>query len=281
MRTIKRILVPCDFSEASRHAVLHAGSLAAAFRAELIGLHVHFVPLMPLGDFSYLPPPPQLSAQARTQLLSDLRRFIEPAAIADVPRRCEVVEGDPVQEIIERAKASEADLIVMGTHGRRGFERWALGSVTERVVRRAGCSVMTVTERAAAPAPLGQVRYERIVCGIDFSPGSQQALAWAIETARSMKAHLTIVHVAESRASDRTEADLRELVAAQSKDQVETSTRIVFGRAHEQLLAVAEEDRSELIVIGAHGQSAFDLLRLGSHAHLVLRSALCPVLTVR
>jgi len=93
-----------------------------------------------------------------------------------VPRATPLAEpGDPQSTIIDQALSKKADLIVMGTHGRRGFKRLLLGSVTEAVLREAPCPVLTVPADARAPLPEAGT-FKRILCPIDFSPSALQAL---------------------------------------------------------------------------------------------------------
>ncbi|MFN7965775.1 MAG: universal stress protein [Acidobacteriota bacterium] len=299
MISLKRILFPCDFSEASAHARDHAAAIARTYRAELVALHVFPSAPMPLGDFAYLPPPTRLSDDVRARLLGDLKRFMEPAVVTDLPQRVVVVEGDPTWEILAQSKELTPDLMVVGTHGRHGFQRWALGSVTEKLVRRAACPVMTVSPRSEPPAPAGQTRFERILCAIDFSEGSAHALRWALDLATEMGSHLMLLHALEGFVEDEGRLinsaireyhnamagealeKLKAMVPDDARPFCEIEERVVNGSAYKRILAISESDRSDLIVMGAHGRSALDLLFLGSATHHVVRAAHCPVLTVR
>lgn len=299
MVNIKRILVPCDFSDASRHALEHAAALAARYRAELIGLHVFPVMPLPVGDFAYLPPPPRLSDESRARLLGDLKRFLDPVRIADLPQRAFVLEGDPVWEILQQAKEQGADLLVIGTHGRRGLERWALGSVAEKLVRRAECPMLTVPPKAGPPAPAGQVRFERLLCAFDFSDPAQHALRYAVDLATEMGAKLTVLNSLEAFVEEESrfknpalaeyrqmmiadaKSRLKEAIPAEARDFCSIEELVVTGTAYKQVLAHAEQDNSDLIVLGARGHSAMERLFLGSVAQHVVRAAHCPVLTVR
>ena len=89
-----------------------------------------------------------------------------------------------------------ADLVVMGTHGRSGFERLVLGSVTERVLRKSACPVLTVP-KGIPDVATPPVLFNRIVCAVDFSDCSMHALNYAMSLAQEADAHLTVVHVIE------------------------------------------------------------------------------------
>ena len=96
----------------------------------------------------------------------------------------EIGEGNTAAEVVARASAMPSDLIVMGTHGRAGFERVVLGSVTEKVLRRAPCPVLTVPRNVADAVPAPPVLFTRIVCAVDFSDCSIHALNYAMSLAQ-------------------------------------------------------------------------------------------------
>ena len=133
MLPIRRILVPVDWSEPSKCAVKLAASLAQEHDAQLVVLYV-----VPLSVMMYGPPPESWLEHIREELCR-----IKPA---DSKTRVQhlVFEGDPATAILRAAKGNHCDLIVMGTHGRTGLNRLLRGSVTEEVVRKAPCLVLTV-----------------------------------------------------------------------------------------------------------------------------------------
>ncbi len=147
MPAIRRILCPLDFSRFSRHALEQAIALAREFGAEISALHVFaHAPMgeaVPGGARSVLDPL-TLSASRRTALTAELREFTYEVEAGGVVMRVTVDEGDPVATIVNRAAAWPADLIVMGTHGRTGFERLLLGSVTKQVTQYAERTVLVV-----------------------------------------------------------------------------------------------------------------------------------------
>jgi nucleotide-binding universal stress UspA family protein len=140
---LKRILIPTDFSESARHALTYGLSFAKEYGAELVLLHV--VESLPRSYVSDLFPVPmaeffqEVSGYAKAQL-SEL------AALArgrSVPVREIVVQGKPATEIVRLAREEAADMIVLGTHGKRLLDQPLFGSTTERVVRNAPCPVLT------------------------------------------------------------------------------------------------------------------------------------------
>ncbi len=143
---IARILCPVDFSECAEHALRYAVDLAGAFGAELKLLHIVEVPFLPSYSMAGVPdlsmPIEQLEEGAREHLDKLLRRLGEEAGHVHVTG--EVRPGTAFIEIIEAAREFGANLIVMGTHGRSGLKQLLIGSVAEKVVRKAACPVLTV-----------------------------------------------------------------------------------------------------------------------------------------
>lgn len=149
MKAISKILVPVDFSDCSRAAVEAALQVAGKFEAELELLHVHEVPftagavLVRTQDGREVTMDAFLGEESR-RLLDEMVESVE--ALAKAPHH-EVVQGGVAHvSIVERAKAIDADMIVMGTHGRSGLSHLLMGSVAEKVLRAAPCPVLVVRD---------------------------------------------------------------------------------------------------------------------------------------
>lgn len=140
----KRICCPIDFSDASRAAMEVAADLAARFGATLTLLHAYPVPGFTFPDGSVVASARMLQelADQAAKHLGDWRREAEGLGAAAVDAATAV--GEPAAEIVAWAKEHAVDLLVLGTHGRTGLEHALMGSVAERVVRRARCPVLTV-----------------------------------------------------------------------------------------------------------------------------------------
>lgn len=145
MQTFKNILVPTDFSEPAEQAVEMAISLALKFDAKLTLLHVYSVPTSYYGYGEGLHwPVEDLAREAQKALDEALAKLKE-----HYPRAERALHsGNPTERILAVAKDRGIDLIVMGTHGRRGVRHVLLGSVAEKVVRRSPAPVLTVGARA-------------------------------------------------------------------------------------------------------------------------------------
>jgi nucleotide-binding universal stress UspA family protein len=145
MISLHRILVPTDFSEHSKNALRYAAAFADKFGAEIYLLHVFqdlaiFQPDAVTVGPPAMPPIDEMLAAARTAL----QRSLQDCPIKNVKCHLEVREGAPFEEIVDFAKETDIDLIVMGTHGRGWLAHVLMGSVAEKVVRKAPCPVLTV-----------------------------------------------------------------------------------------------------------------------------------------
>ena len=304
MIEFRRILCPIDFSDYSRHALTHAGAIARWYDAAITVLHVS--PVVPIAAYAPGTPMHQsilLTPTERDAILEEMRRFAEDEIRGDAPIRFEIVEGHAAADILARSSSADCDLIVMGTHGRSGFERLVLGSVAEKVLRKAHCPVLTVPPRAGGPVP-SEV-FTRILCATDFSDCSIRALTYAMSLAQEADARLTVLHVIElpmelsAETNETVRGGLRtfweyvagaerergERLAALVPDSVRSActveTVIAKGTPYREILRSAEAQRSDLIVMGIHGRGAADLLFFGSTTQHVVRQAACPVLTLR
>jgi nucleotide-binding universal stress UspA family protein len=146
--TIKRILVPVDFSAASRAALWRATELAKALGASIELLHVIELPdVRPMASEGYVPVPVEYRKDVRRQAEEHLKDWLSTADVPPDVRR-DVREGRPFAEIIRYARERTIDLIAMGTHGRGGMSHLLIGSVTDNVVRAAPCPVLTVRDES-------------------------------------------------------------------------------------------------------------------------------------
>ena len=293
MNRIRRILCPIDFSETSRRALDHAAAIARRYRASLSVLYVF--PNLPVMDV----PPRHLGAGGRAEIMADLRQFVA-SVPSSVRVDAHVVEAAEVHcEIDIQSRALAADLLVMGSHGRSGFKRLMLGSVTESTLRITRCPVLVVP-----PAAEGATRtpwcLRRILCAIDFSVESVAALDYALSLAQEGGAELTLIHAIEvppelrdGHVADLTDVDrlraaeeakclrkLREMVLEHARQLCTICTLVDEGAADHVILAAGEARHADLIVMGVRGHGALDLAVFGSKTRQVIRASRCPVLVV-
>ena len=294
------ILCPVDFSEFSRHALDCAVRLARWKKTRVVALHV--ITNWPRVDV--IPslrsdPLPKISLKGidRDAATRCLETFVRTPAMdrADVDV-CVVDAPNVAQEIVAQAEVTHASLIVIGSHGRSGFERLLLGSITENVLRAARCPVMVVP-RGVTPLPATTTHpFARILCPVDFSCDALTALSRACQLAREAGSTATVLNVIDIPAAlyEMPEFDIeiyrRDAVSASRKRLSELIPEgaargldviVSEGRPDHEILRVATERGIDLIVMGVQGRHAADLAVFGSTTHRVIRGASCPVLTVR
>lgn len=145
MIQINRILIPTDFSDHSANALRYGCVLAEKFSSEIYLLHVmqDLVAMIPEPGLAF-PPPGDYMAELKVSADAALAKLPDPdwGVTAEIVR--DTRQGPPFLEILRYARAKECDLIVMGTHGRSGLAHMLMGSVAEKVVRKAACPVLTV-----------------------------------------------------------------------------------------------------------------------------------------
>lgn len=300
MVEFRNVLCPIDLSEASSRPLAYAAAFARWYEARLTVLHVvpTFDPMQvrsgALGD-----PVRILSPMTRDEILGELRRAVDAAGAGTLDIALATDAGGAAETIVDHAARMSADLLVMGTRGRGGFERLLLGSVTEKVLHTAPCPILTVPPHAVPTMP-EELVFRRILCPMDFSPSALQAFGFAVDLARQANGSVTVLHVIEWLVAEEPRAHahfnvsdyrqhlaadaharLQALLADEAQTWCETEALVVIGRAHREVLAIAAARQTDLIVMGAQGRGSVGLALFGSTTQHVVRAATCPVMTVR
>src|SRR6267143_5911044 len=223
MLEIKLILCPIDFSEFSVSAESLKLKLAEHYRAKLVAQHVVELWRYPyaeyaasLGDYE------RFSQALREGGKEQLRKFVKNHTHDKIQPELVVQQGIAPDSILSFAQAEKADVIVMGTHGRRGFDRLMLGSVTDRVMRRAPCPVLAVGKASPDSMAADEERHHprhlsRILFCTDFSDNSERALNYALSARAEYDAELTMLHVLE----EVSPPAKKEQAIATAKDELE------------------------------------------------------------
>ena len=301
---IRRILCPIDYSDFSRRALDHAVAIARWYRSTVTVFHVSAV--LPMTAYGPANPlfPPALTPEDRAAMLEAMRTFAEPeVGKSGVPMEFDLAEGNAAAEILIKSSEMPSDLLVLGTHGYSGFDRFVLGSVTEKVLRKALCPVLTVPGRAPDAAPVPSALFRRILCAVDFSDCSIRAFDYAVSLAKEADAHLTVLSVIDLPLAARTDVDegvplprdlrryvddvtkernarLKTLIPADAETYCTIDTALATGTPYREILRIATEQTIDLVVMGVRGRGAADLMLFGSTTQHVVRQAACPVLTI-
>jgi nucleotide-binding universal stress UspA family protein len=231
----------------------------------------------------YLPPiAAETDAAARTAMLEELQRFVDTTPHTGVPIGLLCREGDACEEIRNAAQETEADLVVMGTHGRSGFKRLVLGSVTEALLNRPPAPVLTVNRNLRGRKGL----FRTVLCATDVSAWSGGTIAVALAIADEGAKRLTVLNVIEhpvatsGGALERAALSaLRDLIPEEARSSYRIDERVTFGESDREILGVAAEEAADLIVLGTRGGGALGHL-FGSTVRRVVRDAACPVMVV-
>ena len=294
MLEIKLILCPIDFSEFSIRAYHHALSLAEHYRAKLLVQHVVELSRYPYADYvastgDYA----EFCRALREGGKERLQEFVKKHGLGEIRPELVVHEGVAPDSILSFAQARKTDLIVMGTHGRRGYDRVVLGSVTNRVMRRAPCPVLAICKPPHDSMTASEERHHihhlsRILFCTDFSENSERALDYAISATAEYDADLTLLHVLEdvpsptkteeviAKATER----LSTLIPQEGRKTLKIKTAVRVGKPYQQIIQLALEAQIDMVVMGVRGRGALDLAVFGSTTYRVLQLGPCPVLAV-
>jgi nucleotide-binding universal stress UspA family protein len=284
------ILVPTDFSQPSDAALAHARRLANSTGATLHVLHV--------VDNMFLR---AVLADPRDYETAALRRLQDRVPVEDrgAPAILVVERSDePADEITSYARTHDIDLIVMGTHGRGRMAHLLLGSVAEKVARTAPCPVLTMRDNPLAAGVEGL----RILVPTDFSACSDAAAGCAKRLAAKLGGSVRLLHVIEDAAvgasfgselftpephAVQTERireariELSRRILTDSRSRVTVTSDVIQGPVAAMITAYAADTGFDLIVMGTRGRGGLAHLLMGSIAESVIRTAHCPVLTVK
>ena len=289
----RTILVATDFSKPGKLMVPYAFKLAQVLNLRLIILHVVKAP----PGFEQWSPAARRSLHSlKTKALLELGRIMRLANRNGLMADYRLPVGIPEDSILEAAHNRDVVLIVMGTHGKTGWNRLRLGSVAENTLRRAPCPVLTVHASVTSRISVNprRLRISRLLVATDFSASSKAALNTAVVLAKRLNGRVILVHAAKPSDSPQSEslrADelfrrryagrLQKMISASRADEVITDKIVITGNPVEVILDRAKHEQADLIVIGTHGRRGMERLMLGSVAEAVVRKAACPVFIVK
>ena len=281
------IIAATDFSPASDRALNYALAIARRYES-----HVYIVHAIRPDLYTLTPPEAsvgmvELAHQAAERGMAGL---LISGRLREVPHQAVIEEGDVWTVLSRLASFHNADLIVLGTHGRTGFEKMFLGSVAERVFRLSELPVLTVGP-GVEKAPPAEVELKNIVYATDFSENSRRALPYALSLAQEHQASLTMLHVVEnteelSRAATESlqttfTSRLEHMLPPGSDVWCYPEFVVGFGPAVEQILDACSAAKADLLVLGIRGGGPALGHWPAPKAYQIVCQAACPVLTVR
>lgn len=293
MLEVKCILCPVDFSEFSERAYRHAVSLADHYRAKLVAQYIVEIWRHPSAGFAASASLYDEYCQVlRGNGKEQLQEFVKNHTHNEIQPELVVDEGIAPDSILSFAQEQKSDLIVMGTHGLRGFDRMMLGSVTDRVMRKAVCPVLAVREPPHDLVDASQERryahrLDRILACTDFSEDSERALNYGISAAAEYDAEFTLLHVLEKvpgpakahQAIAEVTERLDKLIPLERRKTLKTKTAVRIGKPYQQIIQFAQEAQTDLLTMGVRGRGTLDIAVFGSTTYRVMQLGPCPVLT--
>ena len=286
MKSLSKIILASEFSSTCECAREHAQALALRSGAEL---HVVHVQVLHGDQFGWAGIPDIKAVERAMDQMSDTRmaRFVSglDGAVTQVVMRD--ISASPA--ILRYAAEQQADLIVMGTHSRKGMDRLFMGSVASEVIRRSEVPVLAIGPEQHHP----EDGYQRLLAAVDFSPSSDAALRQARAMALEHQADVIAQHVIDDRSLPpyfqgdfiEPQRESARLAMQQLLRTLDAPPRIdpviSTGKPAPALVEAARAHAVDLIVVGDAGLSALDRFFLGSTADRLLRVATCPVLVHR
>jgi nucleotide-binding universal stress UspA family protein len=297
----RSLLVPLDRTLFAEQALPLALSIARRANARLDLVEVHALYALEDSTAHRAPFEPDRDAERKRQeqlYLDATAKWL--TSMSPVSASAGVLSGSAVlpetvaDSILERARAGNADLIVMATHGRGPLGRFGLGSVADELIRRAPIPVLLLRPGDKALGIIPEPVLDIILILLDGSALAEQVLEPALDLARVMEGRCSLLRVVESQSAradrvpggspEKAQAEAYlEHVAARVRDQgVPVRTRVVVARhAVEAILEEAAAQSSNLIALATHGRGGIQRLLWGSVADKLVRAAASPVLVYR
>jgi len=287
MITIETILCPVDFFAASDAAVRYATALAGTYGA---GIHLmHVVNVVPVSAYEYAADITQIMKSMEAGAEDEMVKLAATVQKAGINVKYQIRTGDVYEEIKQSIEDVKPHMVVMGTHGRRGAERWFMGSTTEKLLRHSPVPLITIN---AAGEKAGGPHFRRILVTTDFSEGTSDALAYAFSVAQENESQIMLLHVVHDAAAADVSGKYREslvqgvqkqlddLVPTEAKAWCDVSTEVEIGVPYRIIMRVLEDEKVDLLVMNIHGKGMLDRALLGSTAERVVRAAPCPVMLI-
>jgi nucleotide-binding universal stress UspA family protein len=300
----KQVLMATDFSDASRRALAYALAIARRYGSQLTVLHA--IPPEPREQIPLETLPRELNRR-RLDAEQQMQRLGVEVQLGDLNHQLLLEQGriwDVLASVMQR---ENTDLLVLGTHGRGGLKKLALGSVAEEVLRLASCPVLTVGPNAQ-PVRSGVAEFRRILFATDFGTASTRAFPYALSLAQDGQGKLVLLHMGPPMPSPdlgpaslgpsayaaeefiqwqqtmraKSERKLRDLLPPDAQLAAEPEFIAGMDFLPEGILNTAASHQIELIVMGANRTAA---PRVVAHipwalTHEVICHAECPVLTL-
>lgn len=283
----KNIIVAFDGSEYSRAALIESSNLIKRHGGKIIMVHAVY-----FDEEEFTTAPEQ--RERRFKLGKEACYQTKESISSEFGIQIEslICEGEPPDVIVDIAREKKADLISMGTHGRRGIKRLIMGSVTSKVIVNAPCDVMVVKR----PCTECTGEYKSILVPFDGSEFSKKALEHACQLSKIDKAEIKVLYVIpryeemieffktesiKKSLAQEAEKIINEAKKLASYHGLTADERIQEGHVGEKIIETANKLKNDLIVMAAHGWKGVSKAIMGSTTERVIMNTPCPVLVVK
>lgn len=287
----KKILVPMDFSDFSKKAAEFALSFGELYGADLTLLHVVTLFHEDTAELSNLQNIEEHVKMQEEAMHEELKAHADQFGHSEVQVNAITRRGFyEAEAILDTISDDDYDLVVMGTHGRKGLKHLVLGSIAEKVVRLSKVPVITIHDTGR------EFNLKRILVPVDFSSYSKKSIEYAQSLASRFDTDLSYLHVIENdvhpslyaagvnnifeidpELPGRANKKLQKFVGIPENG---VSYEVIQGNVHKQICGFSEKMNADLIVMATRGLTGLDHILLGSTAERVVRLAKCPVMTV-
>ena len=276
---VKKILVPTDCSDTGMLAIDHAAYLARIAKADLILVHV-----LPVNPYYYEIPEPILLMENQEAIDKVINRKLNEVAekihLGDGIRpRCILARGRIANQIVQIAQEEKVDLIIMGTHGAKGFEELFIGSNAHKIVSVAPCPVITIQEHSK------QLGFKNIVLPIDRSTHSREKVEAAINIAKIYSGKLHILGLLEhtdDREYDKLQIVLDQVQRAIEKAGIEFTRQTVKGdHLAKEALKYGKKVDADLIIIMTDHESKLTGIFMGPLSKQIVNHSRIPVMSIK
>ena len=287
----KTILSAIDFSTFTDTIFSYSVALCKKYDATLILVHVT-TDLNRLLEHNETALDVEALQEANTRFAQE--RLEE--RVKDLPVENEIIirQGTPADIVSRLASEQQADMVIAATHGKAGFKRLLLGSVTEKLIKTLHCPllVLPAQERDFKPPAVTEMKLKKILVGCDFSPDSQLALDYGLSLAQEFQAVLCLSHVIKpslyknerkgiKQLHDRLEKKLDGMIPETCRDWCTAKSVLLDGEPYIALMDYAREHEVDMIVLGIRGHTLWEKLLVGSTTDRLIRHSPIPVLAVR
>jgi len=287
----KKILSAIDFSTFTDSIFSHSVALCKKYEAKLLLVHV-------TTDLKTLLEHSETALDVEALQKSNIRHAQErlEERVKGLPIENEIIisQGTPADIISRLASEQQADMVITATHGKAGFKRILLGSVTEKLIKTLHCPllVLPLQEHDLTPPAAVEIKLKKILVGCDFSSDSKLAFDYGLSLAQAFQAELHLSHVIKpslykneregiNQLRDRLEKKLDNLVPEACRDWCTAKTALLDGEPYMALMDYAKEQGMDMLVLGIRGHTLWEKLLVGSTTDRLIRHSPLPVLAVR